>query len=60
MMENMLLLLIIAVFVSAPIVYLIGSSIGKQVSWITFGVLLVITSYSIHYTKLYERISVTT
>jgi len=42
MMENMLLLLILAVFVSAPIVYLIGRSIGKQVSWITFGVLLLV------------------
>ncbi|MBE0633280.1 hypothetical protein IH574_01805, partial [Candidatus Bathyarchaeota archaeon] len=43
MMENMLILLVLAVFVSAPIVYLIGRSIGKQVSWVAFAVLLLVT-----------------
>jgi NADH-quinone oxidoreductase subunit M len=35
--------MIIAVFASAPIIYLLGRSMGKQVSWATFAVLLVVT-----------------
>jgi NADH-quinone oxidoreductase subunit M len=42
MIQNMLLLLILMVFGSAPIVYLVGRSIGKQASWIAVGVLLLV------------------
>ena len=44
MANNLLWILILAAFLPAPFVYFIGKSIGKKVSWVVFGVLLVITA----------------
>jgi len=44
MANNLLWMLILAAFLPAPFVYLIGRSIGKKVSWVVFAVLLVITA----------------
>ena len=41
MMTNTLLILILATFLIAPLVYFTAKKIGKKTSWIIFGVLLV-------------------
>ncbi|MFH0849498.1 MAG: complex I subunit 5 family protein [Candidatus Bathyarchaeota archaeon] len=43
MVNNMLFLMILVAFLPAPLVYLIGKSVGKKVSWVVFAVLLGIT-----------------
>jgi len=40
MVNNLLLLVLSASFLCAPIVYLVGRSIGKRVIWVTFAALL--------------------
>ena len=42
-MANILTLMVLATFLPAPIVYLLGRSMGKKVSWLVFAVLLVVT-----------------
>jgi len=43
MVNNILFMVILAAFLSAPIVYLIGRKIGKNVSWIVLGIFLLST-----------------
>ncbi|MCK5671391.1 hypothetical protein KAI10_08400, partial [Candidatus Bathyarchaeota archaeon] len=43
MVNNILFMVILASFLSAPIVYLIGRKIGKNVSWIVLGIFLLST-----------------
>ncbi len=38
MTSNILTLIIVAAFVTAPIVYLLGRSMGKKVSWLVLAV----------------------
>ncbi len=40
MANNLLLLVLLASFLCAPIIYILGRSIGKRVSWVTFAALL--------------------
>jgi len=42
-MENMLLWLILAVFASAPVIYLVGRKTGNRVGWVAFAVLLAVS-----------------
>ncbi|MCW4048733.1 MAG: complex I subunit 5 family protein [Candidatus Bathyarchaeota archaeon] len=43
MVNNILILMILAAFLPAPLVYILGRSMGKKVSWIVFTVLLGVT-----------------
>lgn len=42
-MSNMLLLILLAAFIVAPLVYFLGKNMGKQVSWLVFSVFLLIS-----------------
>jgi len=43
MINNILFMVILAAFLTAPIVYLVGRKIGKNVSWIVLGIFLLST-----------------
>ena len=43
MVNNLLFLVILAAFLPAPIVYLLGRNVGKKVSWLVLGIFLLST-----------------
>jgi NADH-quinone oxidoreductase subunit M len=43
MTNNLLILMIVATFLAAPLVYFTAKKVGKKVSWIVFGVLLTVS-----------------